>query len=449
MKKMNPLNMRDLLADWEERGLLYRIEKEVSAEYELGAVVKSLKGEQPFLFDNVRGYTVSMAAGLGGSRKLMADSIGTDESELIPRMVDSIVNPVPTNLVPTGPVHENVVMGPFELDDFFPIPTFHAKDCGAYYVSGILVVKDPDGKKRYSSIRRMKFIGGNRTNIVITSPELSRQYADFEKRGEPLEIAVMFGVVPAVVLASQFSTHLFHADKFNVAGGLLGQSLDVVQCKTVDIEVLAEAEIVLEGKILPNERDQEGLFGELGGYYGGNMPQPIVEMSAITYRDNPISQTIFPSSAEEKLPMCLVREMTLFSTVRQVVENVKAVHITMAAAARLHAIIQIEKKTEGDAKQAAMAAFASDKDLKHVVVVDDDVDIFDAEDVEWAIATRCQADQDIFIISGAKGSPLESSHNLRGVSAKMGIDATYPLSEKEQFERTSVPIQNININDYL
>ncbi|PAV29741.1 3-octaprenyl-4-hydroxybenzoate carboxy-lyase [Virgibacillus profundi] len=446
---MNPLNMRDLLDDWENRELLYRIKKEVSAEYELGAVVKSMKGEQPFLFDNVKGYTVPMAAGLGGSRKLMADSIGLDESELIPKMIDSIINPIPTNSVPTAPVHENVVMGPFDLDDFFPIPTFHTEDCAPYYVSGVLVVKDPEGKKRYTSIRRMKFIGGNRTNIVITSPELARQYADMEKKGEAMEIAVMFGVVPAIVLASQYSTHLYHTDKFNVAGALLGQALDVVQCKTVDLEVLAEAEIVLEGKILPNERDEEGLFGELGGYYGGNMPQPIVEMSAITYRDDPISQTIFPSSSEEKLPMSLVREMTLFSTIRQVVENVKAVHITMAAAARLHAVIQIEKKSEGDAKQAAMAAFASDKDLKHVVVVDDDVDIFDSEDVEWAIATRCQADQDIFIIAGAKGSPLESSHNLRGVSAKMGIDATYPLSEKELFTRTSVPIQKINLKDYL
>ncbi|WP_430784544.1 UbiD family decarboxylase [Virgibacillus flavescens] len=441
--------MRELLSDWERRGILYRVKKQVNAAYELGAVVRSRKGEQPFLFDNVKGYSVPMAAGLGGSRKLMADSIGIDETDLIPKIIDAIVNPIPTKTLPTGPVHENVVTGPFDLDDFFPIPTFHAEDCGPYFVSGVLVVKDLEGKKRYTSIRRMKFIGENRTNIVITSPELSRQYAYFEEKGEPMEVAIMLGVVPAIVLASQVSTHLHHADKFNIAGALLGQSLDVVRCKTVDIEVLAEAEFVMEGKILPHERDQEGSFGELGGYYGGNMLQPIVEMSAITYRDNPISQTIFPASSEEKLPMCLVREVTLFSTVRQVVESVKAVHITMAAAARLHAVIQIEKRSEGDAKQAAMAAFASDKDLKHVVVVDDDVDIFNAEDVEWAIATRCQADQDVFIIPGAKGSPLESSHNLRGVTAKMGIDATYPLSAKEQFKRTSVPFQTINLNDYL
>lgn len=448
MRRMNPLNMRDLLDDWDKRGILKKVRKKVDAKYELGAVVKALKGEVPILFENVNGHSVPMAAGLGGSRKYMADSMGITEEELIPRLVDSIVNPLPTNTVPTGPVHENVVLAPFDLEDYAPIPTFHKEDCGAYYVSGVLVVKDIEGNKRYTSIRRMKYLGGNRTNIVITSPELNRQYAYFEERGEPMEVAVMFGVTPAVVLASQISTHLFHADKLDVSGALLGQPLDVVQCKTVDLEVLAEAEIVLEGRILPKVRDPEGAFGELGGYYGGNEPQPVVEMSAVTYRNKPITQTIFPSSSEERLPMCVVREMTLFSTVRQTVPNVKAVHIPMAAAARLHAVIQIEKQSEADAKQAALAAFASDKDLKHVVVVDDDVDLFNPDDVQWAIATRSQADEDVFIVPGAKGSPLEASHNVRGMSAKMGIDATVPLDQKEDFRRTSVPIQ-IDINDYL
>ncbi|SDI73713.1 UbiD family decarboxylase [Natribacillus halophilus] len=447
---MNPVSMRELIENWENRSILYRIKKEVDPEYEMGAVVKTKDGKQPFLFDNIKGYQSSMAAGLGGDRELMADSMGISSSELIPSLIEGIVHPMKTNTIhsQSAPVHENVMYSPFELDKYFPIPTFHEEDCGPYYVSGVLVVKEPDGQKRYTSIRRMGFIGENKTNIAITSPELQRHYAAFEKNDEPLEVAVMFGVLPAVVLASQVSTHLFHTDKLNIASALIGRSLDVVQCRTVDLEVLAEAEIVLEGKILPHRRDSEGTFGELGGYYGGNMPQPIVEMSALTYRKNAISQTIMPASAEEKLPMCLVREMTLLSTVRQVVENVKAVHITMAAAARFHAIIQIDKKTDGDGKQAAMAAFASDKDLKHVVVVDEDVDLLNPEDVEWAIATRIQADVDIFITPGAKGSPLEASHNLRGVTAKMGIDATIPLDQKNEFRRPAIPI-DVDLADYL
>ncbi|MBU8878562.1 UbiD family decarboxylase [Bacillus sp. FJAT-29790] len=445
---MNPVTMRALLDDWENRGLLYRVKKEVDPRFELGAVINTKNGKRPFLFEKVKGYQSSMAAGLGGDRELLADSIGIDSSDLIPKIIDSIVNPIPTTLKETGPVQENLVTGDFDLADLFPIPTFHAEDSGAYYVSGILVVKDLTGKKRYTSIRRMQYLGGNRTNILITSPELLEQYAHFEKRGEPMEIAVMFGVVPAVVLSSQISTHLYHTDKLNVAGALLGQSLDVVQCKTVDLEVLADAEIVLEGRMLPHEREMEGPFGELAGYYGFRSPQPVVEFSAVTYRNHAICQTIFPSSFEERLPMALVREATLFSTVRQVVPNITGVHIPMGGVARYHAVIQIKKKSEGDGKQAALAAFASDKDLKHVVVVNDDVDIFDSDDVEWAVATRVQAVSDIFIVPGAKGSPLESSHNLRGVSDKMGIDATYPLGKEELFRRTSIPFE-VNLEDYI
>ena len=445
---MNPVTMRALLDDWENRGLLYRIKKEVDPCFELGAVINTKNGQQPFLFEKIKGYQSSLAAGLGGDRELLGDSIGIPSSELIPKIIESIVNPIPTTLRETGPVQENLVTGDFDLADLFPIPTYHTEDSGAYYVSGILVVKDLTGTKRYTSIRRMQYLGGNRTNILITSPELMEQYAHFEKKGESMEIAVMFGVVPAVVLSSQISTHLYHTDKLNVAGALLGQSLDVVRCKTVDLDVLAEAEIVFEGHMLPFEREMEGPFGELAGYYGTRTPQPIVEISAVTYRNQAINQTIFPSSYEERLPMALVREATLLSTVRQVVPNITGVHIPMGGVARYHAVIQINKKTEGDGKQAALAAFASDKDLKHVVVVNDDVDIFNSDDVEWAIATRVQASEDIFIVPGAKGSPLESSHHLRGVTDKMGIDATYPLGKEELFKRTSIPI-DINLEDYL
>lgn len=445
---MTAANMRELINDWDRRGILWRIKKEVDPKYEMGAVIRKMNGKQPMYFEKVWGYRSPMVAGLGGDRKYVADSMGITVEELMPKIIDSIVHPIPTREVVTGPVHDNVVMGPFHLDELFPIPTYHADDSGPYYVSGILVVKDLSGRKRYTSIRRMQFLGENRTNILITSPELYEQYLQYERRGEPMEVAVMFGVVPAVVLSSQLSTHLYHTDKLDVAGAMLGKSLDVVKCKTVDLEVLAEAEIVFEGRMLPHAREMEGPFGELAGYYGERSPQPIVEFSAVTYRDSPICQTIFPSSCEERLPMALVREATLFSTVRQVVPNVKAVHVTMGGVARFHAVIQIEKRSEGDGKQAALAAFASDKDLKHVVVVNEDVDIFNPEDVEWAIATRVQADEDVFIVPGAKGSPLEASHQLRGVSAKMGIDATYPLHAKEKFRRTSVPL-TIDLDDYI
>ncbi|MFT9845981.1 UbiD family decarboxylase [Aneurinibacillus sp. REN35] len=443
-------SIRKLIDHWDRTKQLIHIQKEVDPLYELGAVINAWEGKQPVYFEKVKGYSTPMVAGLGGDRTTMADSMGITPDQLVPKLIDAIVNPIPTTKMSVGPVHDNVALGEFSIDEFFPVPTYHAKDAGPYFVSGVMVVKDPSGIKRYTSIRRMQYLGGNRCAICITSPELNQQYQALEDRNQPLEVAVMFGVVPAVVLSSQISTHLYHADKLDVAGALLGTSLPVVQCKTVDIDVLADAEIVLEGRILPHERYPEGPFGEVGGYYGVVEENPVMEFTAITYQNHPIAQTIFPSSFEERIPMSIVREANLLNAVRQTVPNVLAVHVTATAVARLHAIIQIEKKTEGDAKQALLAAFSSDKDLKLAIVVNEDIDIFDPADVEWAIGTRMQADLDVFIVPGAKGSPLEPSHNLRGVTAKMGMDATYPLSEKERFIRTSIPVpSSFNIQDYL
>lgn len=443
-------NIRQLLDRWEQSGQLLRIRREVDPRFELGAVVKAGKGRQALLFEKVKGHSVPMAVGLGGSKELIADSMDNTPAGLLPRLVAAIVSPTPTRLVEQAPVQEKIITSRISLKELFPVCTYHAEDSGAYFVSGVMVVKGEDGRKRYTSIRRMQLLEGNRTGILISSPELFQQYRDFEERGEPLEAAFMFGVVPAVVLASQISTHLFHTDKLEVASSLLHQPLEVVRCKTVDLEVLAEAEVVFEGRILPGVREPEGPFGELGGYYGPRTAQPVVEISAVTHRKEPIWQTILPASYEEKLPMAISREIALLSSVRQVVPGVKDVHITMGGVGRYHAVIQIRKVQEGDGKSALLAAFAGDKDLKHVVVVDEDVNLLDPLDVEWAIATRVQADLDLFIVPGAKGSPLEPSHNLRGMSAKMGIDATCPLAHKEQYRRTHIPGQDeIRLADYV
>ncbi len=441
---------RDLVRDWEEKEILWRVKREVSPQFELGALVKCFRGKQPLYFENVRGYSAPVVAGMGGDRELLAKSMGIDSQQMISHMMQAIVHPIPTRLIDRASVHENVILKPNNLQEIFPVMTYHEFDSGPYFVSGVLVVKGSNGLDRYTSIRRMKLLSGGRTNIVITSPELLEQFLTNEANGQPMEVAIMFGVVPAVIVSSQISTHLFHIDKLNVAGGLLRKALEVVKCKTVDLEVLADTEIVVEGRMVPGVREMEEPFAELGGYYGAGGLQPTIEITAITYRNHPIVQTIMPASEEEKLPMALAREMVLYQTVRQVVPHVREVHITMGGVARFHAIISIDKRSEGDGKQAALAAFASDKDLKHVIVVNDDVNIHDPEEVEWAVATRMQADQDVFIIPGGKGSPLEASHNLRGVSAKMGIDATYPLAAAHLFRRTRVPGEHeIDVNQYF
>ncbi len=441
---------RDLVQDWESRQWLRRISVEVSPQYEVAAIAKHFKGRQPLLFDHVRGFNSPVVIGMGGDRTLMAQSMETTPDALLPHLMEAIVRPISTHRTSSAPVQETVIYPPFEVGEVLPGLTYHGRDSGPYYVAGVMVVKSLDGSKQFTSIRRMQILSGNRINVVITSPELARQFQSFEEAGQPMEIAVMFGVVPAVILSSQLATHLFHVDKLAVAGGLLGQALPTVRCKTVDLDVLADAECILEGVMLPGVRELEGPFGELGGYYSQRGLHPVAEISAITYRPDYLTHTVMPASYEERLPMVLNREVVLLQTVRQVVPNVTGVHITMGGVGRFHAVIAIRKETNADGMEAALAAFASDKDLKHVVVVNDDVDIFDAEDVEWAIATRVQADRDVFIVPGAKGSPLEASHHLRHTTAKVGIDATYPIEQAALFQRTSVPGEKtLDLSRYL
>ncbi|MDR3348140.1 MAG: UbiD family decarboxylase [Acidaminococcales bacterium] len=442
-------DLRGFLLKLQDSGLLRRVKRRVSSQYEIAALLKNTKGEMPLCFEQVDDYNCPLVAGIGGTRELMALSVGVSPCALPEALAMAIAAPLPVETVVSAPVQEHVIKAPFNLDEHFPVLRYNQLDPAGFLVSGVMVAKSVSGEKFYTSIRRMQYLGKNRSCLLVTSYEMRKQISRYEEIKEPMPVAFMFGVSPAVVLASQISTHYYNADKFAVTGALLGENSRTVKCRTVDLAVLADAEMILEGNLYPWRREKEGPFGELGGYYGEVSEQPVVEFSALTFRDNPIAQTILAGSCEEKLPEAIAREVALLAAVSQTVPCVKKVNVTMAGAGRFHAIIQLDKQTGADGKQALLSAFSADKDLKHAVAVDMDVDIFSPEDVEWAIATRVQADQDVFIISGAMGSPLDPSHLLRGVSAKMGIDATVPIGGRG-YARTHIPgEENTNIEDYI
>lgn len=446
---MTPMDLRAFLHVLEQHDALKHVTRRVSSNHEIAALLKKTDGKLPLFFEQVDDYSVPLVAGLGGTRENIALNLGIPVQQLVTRLAEAIIAPLAPRLVTNANVHQNVVEAPFALDAYFPILSYSDRDPGRFLVSGVMTATSMEGQKTYTSIRRMQYLGGNRCCLLVTSHEMKQQIRYYEQQHEPMDIAVMFGVNPAVILASQVSTHTYDADKLAVTGALLGQPLDVVRGKTVDINVLADAEIVLEGKLYPWLKETEGPFGELAGYYGGISEQPVIELTAITFRNDPINQTILAGSCEEKLPEALAREVTLLAAVRQTVPGVTAVHIPTAAVGRFHAVIQLDKASAGDGTQALIAAFSADKDLKHVVAVDTDVDLFSAEDVEWAIATRVQADRDVFIIPGANGSPLEPSHLDRGVSAKMGIDATFPIGNPA-YERVRIPGEaELVLSDYI
>lgn len=444
-------SLRDWLRYLDEAGKLKRIKKEVNPVFEIAALGKQADGIYGLLFERVEGYSIPVVTGVIGERELFAAAMSTSLDKMLDKMASAVEHPAACRIISPSdaPVKECVVKENIDLLKMLPIPTHHAKDSGPYITAAILIAKDPETGVRNVSIHRLQISGQNKLGILILPRHLWHFFAKAEQQGKPLDIALAIGVHPVILLASQATTRL-GIDELEIASALLPEPLELVKCETVDLEAPAGAEIVIEGRLLPGAREVEGPFGEYPRYYGPAAPRPVVEVTAVTHRKLPIYHTIVPASREHFYLGGIAREAVLLQTIRQAVPTVKDVHLTEGGSCRYHVVISIEKRHKGEAKNAIFAAFTSSSEVKHVVVVDHDVNIFDPEEVEWAIATRCQAGQDVFVIKGAMGNKLDPSSD-DGISDKMGIDATVPLHlPKERFEKISIPGYNdIKLEDYL
>lgn len=441
--------LRAALKKLESSGQLLHCNREVDPKFELGAVLKHFNNERPILFNKVKDSQILVVGAMFGNRDIYYKMIEATEENRIFKMMNAIANPKPTKLLAKGPVKENIITRNIDLPRMFPIPTFHGGDSSSYITAGIVVLKDPETGQRHTSVRRLQVNGGNEVSILVASPLAKSQYEFMENQNKPLEVAIVLGYDYYLLLASQISSATYGVDKYEVDSALRGEPLELVKCHSVDLEVPAYAEIVLEGIMPPNKRVEEGPFGELMGYYGEKGLHPVVEIKTIIHRNNPIFQTSFPCR-EEHLANGLIREIELYSILKNLVD-VKDVNVTVSGGCRFHAFVSINKKLEGDGKSAIIGALASSKDVKHVVIVDEDVNIYSHDDIEWAIATRMQGSKDIVIVPGALGSGLEPSHIVRGVTDKVGIDATKPLGEAGKgFKRAIIPgYEKINIEKYF
>src|SRR5205085_5544338 len=228
-------------------------------------------------------------------------------------------------------------------------------------------------------------------------------------------------------------------DELEIAGALHRRPWSVVKCLTSDLRVPAEAEIVIEGRLLPGVRELEGPFGEFPQYYGERGERHVMEIDAVTQRKDAIFHTIVGGGLEHLLLGAIPREATLLAHLKRSFPNVRDVHLSRGGVCRYHLHVQLAKRQEGEAKNVMLGAFAGHYDVKHVIVVDEDVDIHNPAEVEWAVATRFQADRDLVIVPESQGSKLDPS-TRNGVGAKMGLDATKPLDADEmKFKRIRVP----------
>jgi len=448
-------DLRAFIRELEERSPedVARVKKPVSPRYEMSAILTHLEKKKRFpllYFENVEGGKAPVVINALASRRLMALALETKPAELARKFLERQARPAAPVEVSGGPVQEVVKAG----DDVdlaeIPMLTHYDVNAAPYITAGIVVAQDPDTGVRNTSYNRLMMAGRRELRIFMAiGRHLWTLHNKMERRDQPLPIAIVIGVHPLFSLGAQAFTPA-DEDEYAVIGGMMGEPLRLVKAKTVPLLVPADAELAIEGKILPHVRREEGPFGEFTGYAVERDERQVIEVTAVTHRKDYIFQDIHAGYTEHRLMGAVPREAALLKAVRNTVPTVKDVCMPVSGNCRFHAYISIAKRTPAQAKNAICAAIASDMLLKHVVVVDDDIDVFDEEAVLWAIANRFQADRDLVVIANAQGSELDPTAGPGGVNAKMGIDATKPLTGFPPLLRVPDEVMNrICLEDFL
>jgi 2,5-furandicarboxylate decarboxylase 1 len=416
---------------------LARCRANLALEFEIAAISKRLDGEKATIFPEPGGHAIPIVSGLVSSRAWMAECMGVGQDELLQRYQDAADNPFAWREVNEAPVQEEVHRD-VDLNRLLPVPTHNEHDSGPYITAGLLISRDPETGVQNVSINRCQINGPDRIGVLILPRHTMSFYQNAEAAKVPLEVAIVIGVDPLTLLASQAIVPLGH-DELEIAGALHGKPLDVVKCVSNEVRVPAAAEIVVEGKVLLDTMEPEGPFGEFPQYYGLRDDRHVIHVDAVSHRSRPIYHTIVGGALEHLVLGEIPREATLLTHLKRSFPNVLDVHLPLGGVCRYHLVVQIDKRQEGEAKNIIMGAFAGHYDVKQVVVVDKDVNIHDADEVQWAIATRFQADRDLIVVGGAQGSKLDPTAD-DGLSAKMGLDATVPLAaDPFTFTRIRVP----------
>ncbi len=409
----------------------------VSLKFELAAIAKRFDGIKATLFPNPGAQRIPVLSGLVSARHWIAEAMGVEFADVLTRFQEAVANPLPWKEVANAPVHE-ILHREVNLGKQLPVPIHNEHDNGAYITAGLMITRNPVTGVQNVSIHRLQLSGSNRLGVLLLPRHTHMFFEMAERAGKPLDVAVVIGVDPLTLLSSQVIAPL-DFDELTIAGALHGAPLAVTKCITSELRVPAESEIVLEGQLLPGIRELEGPFGEFPQYYGEPAKRHVIEVVALTQRKGAMFHTIVGGGLEHLLLGGIPREATLLAHLRRTFPNVRDVHLARGGVCRYHLYVQITKRQEGEAKNIMMGAFAGHYDVKHVIVVDEDVDIHNPAEVEWAVATRFQADRDLVIVPESQGSKLDPS-TRGGVGAKMGLDATKPLDADEMtFKRIRIP----------
>jgi len=432
------VSLRDFLKISEKEGNVLHVKEEVSPRFEISYVSKSFDNEGPILlFERTKGSDRKVVANVCGTRKRICKALDVDEDKLCGKLIGAWHSPKKAKLVENGAAKKTGVV---DLSSI-PILTHFEKDAAPYITSGVVHAKSADGRIENVSVHRLQVLDKNHLAIRLVPRHLFKLWRMAKEAGKDLDVAISIGVHPAVLLAAS-SPLPFGVCEFDVANALMDGGLRLIECENVDACAPASAELVLEGRISAAKEVVEGPFVDITGTYDVQRKQPIVTVVGVMHREDYIYHGLLPSGAEHRLLMGVPHEVLIWEAVSKVVPRVHAVNLSVGGSGWLHAVISVEKQLDGDGKNVLLAAFAAHPSLKHAVVVDPDIDVFDISSVEWAIATRFQASKDLIAVNNVRGSTLDSSADQEtGSTTKVGVDATRPFAKpKEKFERARISV---------
>ena len=430
-----------------KNGDLKVIKTKVSTKYEIAGITAKVDGSHAILFENIAESNFNLVSNLVGTRKRFAQAVDSTENKIHENIIIAIKKAKKPKIISSGKFMENQSRN----SSILPIVTHFEKESGPFITSSIVYVKNPETGKQNSSFHRMMPIDKSHFSIrMVEGRHLHRCFLDAKEHHEDLKIAVTIGVHPAVSIAGAYQAK-WGKDEIDIANSLLGFKLTLAKLPYTGLHVPSGTEIVMEGKILQDKTHPEWMV-EMLQTYDHHRSQPIFELESLYYRNNPIFHDVLSGFSEHRLLMGMPIESKLNGELKKIFPQIRQVSMTNGGCNWLHAVVQIKKKTSSDPKKIIKKTFEFHRSLKQVTIVDEDIDPNNSESVEYAMATRFQADKDLIIIKNVRGSSLDPSSNQKKLkTTKMGINATISLSKRpEGFELAKIPkINKIQLGNYF
>jgi UbiD family decarboxylase len=438
-------DLREFITKLDACGKLHRIKREVDKDWEIAAVSRIAFQSIPepkrpaLMFENVKGFDTPVVLGVNGaSRSIYCLALECELAEVHQKWTDAELRPIPPVVVNKGPVQENVFKGERADVTRLPMPVWTVgQDPGPYITAGCIVTKDAETGIRNVGTYRVQIQGPRKLGLFINFLQGGREHVEKNNRaGKATPVAIVMGTDPVIGLVS-VSRVQSDMDEFAVAGRLRGEAVQLVRCQTVDLEVPATAEIVIEGIVRANELEDEGPFGEYTGYMGPASMSYVVDVTCVTHRNRPILQAFLSQMppSESSCIRGIGREATLLKHLKEDLRlPVRDVHLLEHGGAAAYLVVSIRKTHPAQPRTVMFAAWAYAPQFgKFTVVVDEDIDVRDRDEVNWALAFRVQPESDTFVMSGTAAVSLDPSQaaasvrqeeSTRRLSSKLGIDAT-------------------------